>query len=315
MPSFRAETTGDEVVSAFRDRVKGRIFVVTGPSPKGIGAAGLLALAKAQPKALVLAGRTPSAFASVAQQITSIDASIYVLSVTLDLSSLASVRSAAQQIVQDANIPHIDVLINNAGVMACPLERTVDGLEMQFGTNHIGHFLFTSLLMPKLLKASEPRVVNVTSSGHRFANVPVLLDDPNWEKTPYNIWVGYGQSKLANILFSKELARRFPAVKAYSAHPGSVGTDLGRHLTQEALTDVYQRMAAEPYFENAEMKTLEAGCSTTLVAALTPASEMENGAYFADCQVAVPKDTATNATATKLWELSENIIEQPFGSA
>lgn len=194
---------------------------MTGPSPKGIGASGLIALAKGHPRALVLAGRTPSAFASVAQQISSIDPAIHVVSVALDLSSLASVRAAATELLANADIPHIDVLINNAGVMACPYSLTADGIEMQFGTNHIGHFLFTSLLMPKLLKASEPRVVNLSSSGHRFGRLE-QYEDYNWEKTPYNAWSAYGQSKLANVLFTNELARRFGTrgLKAYSVHPG-----------------------------------------------------------------------------------------------
>ncbi|KZW02585.1 NAD(P)-binding protein [Exidia glandulosa HHB12029] len=315
--NFGSTTTGDEVVTAFPDSVKNRIFVLTGPSPGGLGAATLLALAKAGPRALVLAGRTPAAFAPVAEQIAAIDANIRVVSVALDLASLASVRAAAAAIIANEDIPHIDVLINNGGLMACPLSRTADGLEMQFGTNHIGHFLFTALIMPKLRKASEPRVVNLSSSGHRIGTIEGF-EDYNWETTKYNGFIAYGQSKLANIFFTNELARRFgpQGLKAYSLHPGSVNTDLHRHLTEErqaerlSLLPIFQ---ADPDVENTRRKGLEDGCSTTLVAALTPAEHVPNGAYFADCQLGKPKATTKDVQAAqRVWELSERLVGCKF---
>ncbi|EJD36253.1 NAD(P)-binding protein [Auricularia subglabra TFB-10046 SS5] len=184
--NFHQATTGDEVVAAFADRVKGRVFVVTGPSPTGIGASTLTSLAQGHPAALVLAGRTPSKFQSVVDEIKAIDANIKVVSVTLDLASIASTRAAAHAILEHPDIPRVDVLINNAGIMATPFALTADGIESQFHADHVGHFLLTNLLLPKLRAAPAPVIVNLTSSGHRFGWGD--FEDYNFERRPYNGW-------------------------------------------------------------------------------------------------------------------------------
>jgi NAD(P)-dependent dehydrogenase (short-subunit alcohol dehydrogenase family) len=142
-----------------------------------------------------------------------------VIFVTIDLSSLTSVRSAAQQILSDTTIPTIDVLINNAAIMVCPESKTIDGIEAQFGTNHIGPFLFTNLLVPKLVSGS--RVVMVSSSAHRMAEGNEYIDY-NWTKAPYHPWRAYGSSKLGNIVFAKSLAKKLAprGITAYSLCPG-----------------------------------------------------------------------------------------------
>merc|ERR1711962_1964136 len=147
----------------------------------------------------------------------------------LDLASLASVRECAEQLGN--SLEKIDILINNAGVMACPEMRTQEGFEMQIGTNHFGHFLLTNLVMPLLKKAApHARIVNVSSLAHTRGQIQ--WDDINFEKTPYDAIKAYGQSKLANILFTKELARKGEGsgVNAYALHPGVINTELGRHL-------------------------------------------------------------------------------------
>jgi NAD(P)-dependent dehydrogenase (short-subunit alcohol dehydrogenase family) len=146
--------------------------------------------------------------------------------VPLDLADLGSVRVAAQS-VADA-VERLDVLVNNAGVMAMPLRRTADGFELQFATNHLGHYALTGLLLPALLRAEGPRVVTVSSNVHRMGRND--WSDPNWERRRYLKWPAYGQSKLANLLFTRELARRAheasSALVAVAAHPGNSATHL-----------------------------------------------------------------------------------------
>merc|ERR1719232_1478645 len=146
----------------------------------------------------------------------------------LDLADLASVRECAEQLGN--SLEKIDILINNAGIMACPKMKTKDGFEMQFGTNHLGHFLLTNLLMPQLKKAAPgARIVNVSSLAH--TNGQMNWEDINYDNTPYDRFKSYSQSKLANVLFTKELARKGEGsgVNAYALHPGVIKTEHGRH--------------------------------------------------------------------------------------
>jgi len=305
--SFGLHTPSQTVVDAFPERVKGKIFAVTGPTPEGISGPTLTALASAAPRALVLIGRTPSKFASVVKQITTIDASIKVVVVQADLASLASVRAAAQAILDNPDVPHIDVLINNAGVMACPHALTVDGFETQFATNHLAHFLLTALLWPKLKAAGTPRIVNVSSSGHRFGHGD--FSDHSFKQAEYSEFVGYGQSKLANVYFSNSLASR--GVEAFSLHPGSIATGLQVYVTPEVREKAMKIATNMESFEPRERKTLDEGASTTLVAALDPA--LSAGSYLSDCQVYEPSEAARDTDkAEKLWELSETLVGQKF---
>ncbi len=159
----------------------------------------------------------------------------------LDLSSMESIRRCAKQILQQEE--RIDVLINNAGVMMCPLTRTKEGLEMQIGTNHFGHFLFTSLLLERIKESAPARIVNVSSLAHEHGRID--LTDLNYERRAYGRVDAYGQSKLANVLFTKELARRLQGtgVTCYVLHPGAIDTELGRHVEEwlgpfKMITDV-----------------------------------------------------------------------------
>src|SRR6185436_11253238 len=151
----------------------------------------------------------------------------------LDLASLASVRACADQLLAEGK--PLNVLIANAGVMAAPQGKTADGFETQFGTNHLGHFVFVNRLVPLLLEGAPSRIVVLSSSGHRFSDVD--LDDPGFERTPYDAWTAYGRSKTANVLFAVELDRRLRdrGVRATALHPGGIVTDLGRHLTDETM--------------------------------------------------------------------------------
>ena len=154
----------------------------------------------------------------------------------VDLADLSTVRTFADTYLATHDI--IDVLINNAGVMACPFGHTVDGFETQFGTNHLGHFLLAALLSPALVRSPSPRVVTLSSAGHSRSDVDLV--DPNFETTEYSPWIAYGRSKTTNALFARELARRgrVHGLLSFSVHPGGIVTDLGRHMTDDLMNEM-----------------------------------------------------------------------------
>lgn len=237
----------------------------------------------------------------------------------LDFADLASVARFAEEAV--GALDRIDVLINNAGVMACPEGRTADGFETQFGTNHLGHFALTLRLMPMLRRAESPRVVTLSSGGHRIADVD--LDDPNFETTPYDAWVAYGRSKSANAHFAAELARRAgEPMLSFSVHPGAIVTRLGRYLTPE-LTEALMARARASASERGggsgggmRFKSVEAGAATQVWAATSPEAAAHNGGYLADCGPTAPGPGDRGyepwidnpVTASQLWELSERLV-------
>ena len=177
--------------------------------------------------------------------------------------------------------------------MACPLGRTADGFEMQFGTNHLGHFLWTARLFPLLMASVPARVVNLTSAGHLIGGVD--LDDPNFEGRDYDKWVAYGQAKTANILFTRELERRFGdhGLHAYAVHPGAVATELARHLDRSDFEAMVERMKNRPEEgPSTELKQVDTGASTQVWAAT--GEDIPGGSYLAD--TAVSEFVAPHAT-------------------
>lgn len=293
-------------------------MVVTGVSPAGIGSSTALAIASQGPEALILASRTESKLDSVAADIGQKYPLVNTHKITLDLSSLDSVREAAARI--DGLADHIDVLINNAGISSQvrdPVRTPGDTLvDLNFLTNHLGPFLLTSLLLPKLRAASTSRgaarIVNVSSHAHHLS--PVRFHDyqlhhyaydgvPDGEKPPRGIpddflrlvdgypgFIGYAQSKTANILHAAELARRLgragdgSGVTALAVHPGTIDTELSRSLDEEGLRIIGGTAPGGRW------KTLDQGAATTIVAAFDPKiAELDLGGevvgYFADCQL------------------------------
>lgn len=229
--------------------------------------------------------------------------------VELDLADLDSVRRGADAIAQ--RLPRIDLLINNAGVMAPPLTRTKQGFELQLGTNHLGHFVLTNALLPTL--GSGSRIVNVSSRGHLRS--PMLWDDPHFrDESRYEKWTAYGQSKTANILFTVELERRLSGqgIHSYALHPGVIMTELSRHLTEDDLTALASRVPAG----GLTLKPVEAGAATTVYAAVSKELEGTGGVYLEDCHVAeqTPGDGSGGYApyamdpdeAAKLWSWSED---------
>jgi NAD(P)-dependent dehydrogenase (short-subunit alcohol dehydrogenase family) len=244
----------------------------------------------------------------------------------VDLGSLASINAFADGWLADHDA--FDVLVNNAGVMACPFGHTADGFETQFGTNHLGHFLLTARLAPALLRGDAPRVVTLSSAGHSRCDVD--LDDPNFERTPYSAWDAYGRAKTANALFARELARRAgdQGLLSYSVHPGAIITDLGRHLTEDLINDMMEtakERATEHGIEGGIIwKSVEAGAATQTWAATSTDADLlaNNGAYLADCGLGVlGANPGANgflpyllddAKAAALWDLSEDLVGTTF---
>ncbi|MBV8793988.1 MAG: SDR family NAD(P)-dependent oxidoreductase [Hyphomicrobiales bacterium] len=242
--------------------------------------------------------------------------------VELDLASLDSVRVCANALIDDSK--PFDLVIANAGVMACPFSKTADGFETQFGTNHLGHFVLVNRIA-SLMKPGS-RLVNLSSAGHRYSDVD--LGDPNFERTPYDPWIAYGRSKTANILFAVEFDRRHKAegIRATALHPGGIETELSRHIGEDEIKKLVDRInaqtraAGEPDFK---FKTIPQGAATTVWAGVVAAADDVGGRYCEDCHVAeVEPDAAKRAgvkpyalnpeTAKALWSKSEEMVGEWF---
>ncbi|PSS07194.1 hypothetical protein M430DRAFT_23342 [Amorphotheca resinae ATCC 22711] len=309
---FNQHTDGLEVASRFKDLIVGKTVLITGAGEGGLGAEAAFSIASASPALLILHGRAEERVKPVVERITAAFPSVKTRIFLMDLDSLASVRKAAAEVASWEDVA-IDVLINNAAVMAAPYSTTKDGFESQFGVGHLGHFLFTCLLLKANKIKSGGRIVNVSSGGHRLG--PVRFDDPGFTNgTKYEKWAAYGQVKTANMLFSIALAERLKDrnILSFSLHPGGIHTNLLRHLSQEDLENLIKSLRErEPDYE---FKTLQQGVSTHLVAAFDPSIAKHNGAYLSDCQIAQPlrPDAGDPEEARKLWTLSEELVGEKF---
>lgn len=322
MPSFGPKTTAEEVCDAFTSQIQGRTFLITGTSAKGLGAKCATSLAKHSPAKLILVSRSKAKVDPVVEEIGKINPQVSVQFVPCELSDQDSVREAAETILMDSSISKIDVVINNAGIMAVN-DYTLDkhGIELALSSNHIGHFLLTNLLMPRILAAGKgARIVNLTSYGHRISSF--RFNDPNFDGgKAWDRWSSYGQSKTANILFSVELARRLKdkGIQSYSVHPGVIlETGLGDHIDFEkevpellAITKKNNPDLEPSILEDPKNHTQ--GSSSSLVAALDPGLEAQSGAYIADCNVGDALAYSTDPdNAKKLWAYSEEVVGQKF---
>ncbi|MEM1196396.1 MAG: SDR family NAD(P)-dependent oxidoreductase [Pseudomonadota bacterium] len=319
MSDFGKHSTTDEVLAGVD--LTGKSVFITGAN-SGLGQESARAMA-ARDAHVVMAGRDPAKLEAAADAIRADTPDAKLETILCDLGSLASVRASAAE--ANERFETIDILINNAGVMACPKGATADGFETQFGTNHLGHFALTKGLMPLVLKgAGAPgsgRIVNLSSRGHQFA--PVDLDDPNFERREYDEWESYGQAKTANVLFSVGLESRFAdqGVHAIAVHPGGIQTNLGRHLSQEQRDALIERVATtDPDFA---WKTIPQGAATQVWAATSPELEGRGGVYCEDCHIAYIDDESSvsgvrsyavdQESADRLWEMSETMTGTVFG--
>ncbi|KAF3926017.1 hypothetical protein ABW20_dc0108072 [Dactylellina cionopaga] len=315
-------TDASDVAQFLHDEITNKTIVVTGASPNTLGSEFVLTVCAHSPKLVVIATRDTKKLDSLAKDIASKYSNVIVKTLQLDLGSLESARNAGKEVMGWDDVEMIDVLVNNAGIMAVPYRKTSDGFESQFATNHLGHFVFTKQLMPKILASAkagrEPRIVNITSNGHR-------THDINWESLDfhdgktYNMWDAYGQSKTANMLFTVGLAEKYGdrGLYSYSVHPGMSGdSNLGKHLPMSDIQEFLDSGRAPEPDVAMIFKTLQQCTSTHVVASFDPEIKKYNGEYLLDCQVGAENRKKAYAldkeNARKLWEISEQMTGEQF---
>ena len=308
---FHAKSEPHEILAGID--MTGRTAIVTG-GYSGIGLETTRALVGAGATVIVPV-RDP---AKAEENLATIEGD--VSTAKMDLADLDSVRAFASSVYD--SIDALDLLINNAGIMACPLDRVGPGWESQFGVNHMGHFALTRALMPLLEKAEAPRVVALSSIAHRRNGI--LWDDIQFEHSEYQKWVAYAQAKSANALFANALNRRMRAFggRAFSVHPGGIFTPLQRHLPKEEQVEMgwLNPDGTVPEAVAEIFKTPTQGCTTTLWAATSPLLDAMPGVYCEDCDVAqlagpdsppfqhCAPHIADDTDAERLWEISETLL-------
>ncbi len=317
--TFGATSTTDEVLEGVD--LRGKRILVTGVSA-GLGVETARVLA-AHGALVVGAARDLDKAKAATEQVRAQAMNGGGLElIELDLASLASVRARADALVADGK--PFDLVIANAGVMACPKSQTSDGFETQFGTNHLGHFVFVNRIAALFKPGS--RLVNLSSAGHRFSDVD--LEDPNFEHTPYTEFGAYGRSKTANILFAVEFDRRHKAggVRATAVHPGVIQTELGRHMTPQVMkqltdsTDAANPASGAPAFT---WKSIPQGAATSVWSGVVAPADLVGGLYCEDCHVAElaegsdvrggVRGYALDADHAKaLWAKSEEMVGERF---
>ncbi|NNE53633.1 MAG: SDR family NAD(P)-dependent oxidoreductase [Sulfitobacter sp.] len=312
---FHAKSTGAEVVADIN--LTGKIALVTG-GYSGIGLETVRCLLD-RGASVIVPVRSPEkakeTLGDLANKITT---------APMDLADLSSVRKFAQG-VREAN-SRLDLLINNAGIMACPEARVGPGWESQFGINHMGHFALTRDLIPLLQKTPAARVVALSSTAHKISDI--RWDDIQYERTEYDKWQAYGQAKTANALFANGLSRRLRDTGglAFSVHPGGIFTPLQRHLPKEEMVALgWLDETGEPSeLAKQGFKTPEQGASTTLWVATSSGLEGKQGVYCENCDIAAVTDpdsqfarfmgvdphACDDASAERLWEVSERLLNE-----
>ncbi|KAI2641328.1 hypothetical protein GGS21DRAFT_547702 [Xylaria nigripes] len=319
-------TSALSVATEYADRIKGRNIIITGVGPEGIGEGTAMAIASQEPANLILMSRNERGVEASAKKIRTSYYGVNVRVVIMDLASQESIRAAAAEVKR--LVSSLDLLVNNAGCSSYLRRWTAEGIEMQFGVNHVGAFLLTKLLFPLMKAAAKnsppgtTRIINLSSHGHRLS--PIRFHDYNMENKElppeerhtvpvppafvkaspdgYFPIIAYGQSKTANILFTQYLQDRASAygIMSYVIHPGAVKTNLGR----EHDDDINKALIATSKY----WKNIDEGSATTLVAALDPSLDESRGLYLADCQFARCADHAQDRdVADRLWKLSEEL--------
>jgi NAD(P)-dependent dehydrogenase (short-subunit alcohol dehydrogenase family) len=321
---FGATSTTEDVLSGVN--LRGKRILVTGVSA-GIGVETARSLAAHGAQVVGAARELTKAEAATAQvrKDAAAHGGSFAL-VALDLASLKSVRACADALLDKGD--RFDVVIANAGVMATPFGHTTDGFETQFGTNHLGHFVLANRIAPLLGAGS--RLINLSSSGHRFSNVN--LEDPYFERTPYEPFVAYGQSKTANILFAVAFDQRHRGrgVRAAAVHPGVIQTELGRYMDPSHAQAMIEQMNAQLVAEGKgplQWKTIPQGAATSVWAGVVAAADEIGGRYCENCHVGqiVADDVNISPTsegvrgyaldaknAEALWKKSEELVGESF---
>ena len=310
---FPAKTDGKDVLEGHD--LSGKTAIVTG-GYSGIGLETTRALAAKGVK-VVVPVRSPE---KAAENLSTIEGD--VSSAKMDLGDFGSVKAFADKML--AELDQLDLLINNAGIMACPETRVGPGWEAQFGVNHMGHFALVKGLMPLLEKTTGTRVICLTSTAHKMSDI--LWDDIQYANGGYDKWQAYGQSKTANALFANALSRRLKSTGglAFAVHPGGIFTPLQRHLPKEEMVALgwIEEDGSPTALAKQGFKTPEQGCSTTLWAATSELLNDKPGVYCEDCNIAAPVDPSSpmaryygvndhatsDESAERLWEVSEKLL-------
>jgi NAD(P)-dependent dehydrogenase (short-subunit alcohol dehydrogenase family) len=322
--TFGAASTTDDVLSGVN--LKGKRILVTGVSAGlGVETARSLAAHGAQ---VVGAARDLNKAEGATTQVrkdAAANGGSFEL-IELDLANLNRVRACAHGLL--AKGEPFDVVIANAGVMATPFGHTADGFETQFGTNHLGHFVLVNRIASLIRDGG--RLINLSSSGHRYGNVD--LDDPNFERTPYEPFVAYGRSKTANILFAIAFDERHQSrgIRAAAVHPGGIHTELGRHVDPSRLEKIIEQMNQQLAAEGKapfQLKTIPQGAATSVWAGVVASADEIGGRYCENCHVGktVPDDATITAvsegvrgyaldakSAAALWKKSEELVRESF---
>ncbi|KAI1276821.1 NAD(P)-binding protein [Xylaria sp. FL0933] len=330
-PEWGQKTSALSVAQEYANRIRGRNIIVTGVAPQGVGEGTAIAFASQEPENLILLSRSKDKMEAIANIIHTSYPGVRVRTIMVDLASQDSIRNAASEV--KTTISTLDILVNNAGCTHRLRQWTAEGIEMQFGVNHIGNFLLTKLLFPLLkaaAKQSPPgttRVINLSSHGHRLS--PIRFHDYNMENKDiplaehptssmppafakasedgYLSTIAYSQSKTANILFTLYLQDHAEAsgIMSYAVHPGGVISNLGREHEEDVAKTI---AATSNYWKNSDE-----GASTSLVAALDPSLDESRGLYLADCQFSTCADHAKDRdVAQQLWQLSEELVGSRF---
>ncbi|KAH7304776.1 putative short-chain dehydrogenase [Stachybotrys elegans] len=352
-PLFGPDTEATEVAQAFATGIQGKTIIVTGVNRGGIGYSTCEAFASQSPAHLIVTGRNEAKVKESMDALRKSYPDVGYRPLLMDLSSQQSVREAATKLLNWEDVPKIDILVNSAGVALIPDHTlSVDRIEQTFATNHMGHFLFTCCIMPKLVRAAENstrgavRIVNVTSrsplhSRMRWSDVNFTTimnkdlpveEQPNWdlhkawqiEDSPNKIYIpleAYNQSKVANVLFSIAATTRLYekyGILSLAVHPGVIATELGRDASSQ-VTKAIENMMKQGAVK---YKSLGAGAATSLVAALDPClgpgrtvGDKENvGVYLYDCQICDKGHplAMSSSQAERLWKLSEELVKEEF---
>ena len=283
--------------------LRGRTALVTGAT-SGIGEAAALALSRLGASVSILARDQAKADAS-AQRIARATGETPDILIA-DYSNLKSIRAAAGDYLKSER--PLDILLNNAGLVNTQRLETVDGYEQTFQVNHLAPFLLTGLLMPRILESADGRVVNVASNAHSFYK-GIRFEDPHWREAKFKTFQVYGHAKLANILFTNELARRFSGgtFRSNSLHPGAVATGMGTN--NPGLAAKFLPSLLKPFF-----RTPEKGAETAVYLCTENESQLPGGHYYYDCRPIAPKPWAQDRQAAeRLWQLSEQLTDCRYG--
>jgi NAD(P)-dependent dehydrogenase (short-subunit alcohol dehydrogenase family) len=326
-PSYNCDTRASELVPYYAPQIVGKAILITGVSPGSLGESFVKQVAAAKPATFILAGRSMAKMQGLVDELNIAHPEVRVKCLALNLLSFTDVRKAAETLNSWEDVPCIDVLVNNAGIMAVPYKKSEDGFESQFQSNHLSHFLFTNLIMGKILSSTSPRIVIISSGVHRVGNI--RWTDYNFnDGKHYQRWLAYGQSKTANALMGLALAEKLgpQGVLAFPMCPGVSYTNLSAHGADNYASFAADLTEMDNIYGNKWMwgmneihyKDLDQGAATHVFAAFDSKIAEHNGSFLNDCHLADPEQEEVYSWATskvdaeRSWALSEKLVGQEF---